>query len=161
MLQVAVSSTRVESQTPPHVNSQIGDRMRERLDFYAKNPQLINRRLAELDREWDIERVLEVNASTLITVSSFMAFVTGRRRWAGVSLTVGAFLFQHAVQGWCPPMFVLRRMGIRTVREIDHERYALKALRGDFAKKPLDKKPAGNKPLDPTLKAATAIAATK
>lgn len=161
MLPLAVSSTRVESQTPPHVNSQIADRMRERLAFYAEHPQLINRRLAELDREWDIERVLEANASTLITASSLMAFVTGRRRWAFLSLAVGGFLFQHAVQGWCPPMFVLRRMGIRTVREIDRERYALKALRGDFAKKPLDKKSTGDKPLDPTLKAASAIAATK
>jgi hypothetical protein len=28
------------------------------------------------------------------------------------------------------PLF--RRLGIRTVEEIDHERYALKAIRGDF-----------------------------
>ena len=27
---------------------------------------------------------------------------------------------------------ILRRLGIRTQTEIDHERYALKALRGDF-----------------------------
>ncbi len=43
-----------------------------------------------------------------------------------------AFLFQHAVQGWCPPVPVLRRLGFRTTYEIDRERYALKALRGDF-----------------------------
>jgi hypothetical protein len=43
------------------------------------------------------------------------------------------FLFQHAVQGWCPPLPVLRRLGVRTRKEIDRERYALKALRGDFA----------------------------
>jgi hypothetical protein len=29
---------------------------------------------------------------------------------------------------------VLRRLGFRTASEIDHERYALKALRGDFEK---------------------------
>jgi hypothetical protein len=40
----------------------------------------------------------------------------------------------HAVQGWCPPVPVLRRLGFRTASEIDHERYALKALRGDFEK---------------------------
>ena len=45
---------------------------------------------------------------------------------------VTAFLFQHAVQGWCPPVPILRRMGFRTADEINRERYALKALRGDF-----------------------------
>ncbi len=45
---------------------------------------------------------------------------------------VAGFLFQHAVQGWCPPVPLFRRLGFRTAREIDHERYALKALRGDF-----------------------------
>ncbi|HJS07611.1 MAG TPA: hypothetical protein VJ809_08115, partial [Pirellulales bacterium] len=44
-----------------------------------------------------------------------------------------SFLFQHAVQGWCPPVPVLRRLGVRTREEIDREKYALKALRGDFS----------------------------
>jgi hypothetical protein len=47
---------------------------------------------------------------------------------------VTAFLFQHAVQGWCPPVPILRRLGFRTVTEIEQERHALKALRGDFAR---------------------------
>jgi hypothetical protein len=42
------------------------------------------------------------------------------------------FLLQHAVQGWCPPLPLLRRLGVRTADEINEERYALKALRGDF-----------------------------
>jgi hypothetical protein len=42
------------------------------------------------------------------------------------------FLLQHAVQGWCPPIIWFRRLGVRTSTEIDHERNALKALRGDF-----------------------------
>jgi hypothetical protein len=45
---------------------------------------------------------------------------------------VTAFLLQHALQGWCPPVPVFRRLGVRTTAEIDRERYALKALRGDF-----------------------------
>jgi len=44
-----------------------------------------------------------------------------------------SFLLLHAIQGWCPPVPVLRRLGIRTREEIDRERYALKALAGDFA----------------------------
>ena len=44
------------------------------------------------------------------------------------------FLLQHALQGWCPPVPVFRRLGVRTTAEIDRERYALKALRGDFGR---------------------------
>ena len=32
----------------------------------------------------------------------------------------------------CPPVPLFRRIGIRTQSEIELERYALKALRGDF-----------------------------
>lgn len=45
---------------------------------------------------------------------------------------VTAFLFQHSVQGRCPPLPVLRKLCFRTAREIDTERTALKALRCDF-----------------------------
>jgi hypothetical protein len=55
------------------------------------------------------------------------------RRWFALPAVIGAFLLQHAVQGWCPPLPVFRQLGFRTASEIDYERYALKALRGDFA----------------------------
>jgi hypothetical protein len=87
-------------------------------------------RLEELDREWDIERVLIVNASTLATIGVLAGF---RRRIALLlPLAVGSFLLQHGLQGWCPPLSAFRRLGVRTRREIDLERYALKALRGDL-----------------------------
>jgi hypothetical protein len=49
---------------------------------------------------------------------------------------VAGFLLQHAVQGWCPPVTFLRRGGFSTAAEIDQERCALKALRGDFRNVP-------------------------
>jgi hypothetical protein len=45
---------------------------------------------------------------------------------------VQGFFMQHALQGWCPPLPVFRRLGFRTQYEIEQERYALKAIRGDF-----------------------------
>jgi hypothetical protein len=42
------------------------------------------------------------------------------------------FFFQHSVQGWCPPLPILRHFKIRTSKEIEQEKYALKILRGDF-----------------------------
>lgn len=122
---------RVPLNTAQAVNSRIERATGERLRRCAGNPLLIERRLRELDREWDIERVLETNASAL----AFLGLVLGsavNRRWLFVPAAVTAFLFQHAVQGWCPPLPVLRRMGVRTSREIEIERVALKILRGDF-----------------------------
>ena len=97
----------------------------------AGGPEAIDRRLAELDREWDIERTLEANAASLAAAGAGLALLADRR-FALVPLVVGGFLLQHAVQGWCPPVPVFRRLGFRTQTEIDEEKYALKALRGDF-----------------------------
>jgi hypothetical protein len=97
----------------------------------AQGIEGINRRLAELDREWDMERVLQANASTLSLVGSALA-ATHSKKWAILPGVVFSFFMQHAVQGWCPPVPVFRRLGIRTRQEIERERYALKVLRGDF-----------------------------
>ena len=90
-----------------------------------------DRRLAELDREWDIECILEANAATASLIGLTLG-ATVDRRWFLFPAVVAGFWLQHAVQGWCPPVPVFRRLGIRTQTEIDYERYGLKVLRGDF-----------------------------
>ena len=123
---------RVPQSTAASVNDEIRRQMEERVErCAAAGPEMINRRLLELDEEWDVERTLEANAATLITVGSALALVSNRR-YAFVPLVVGGFLLQHAIQGWCPPLPVLRRLGFRTQTEIEEERFALKSLRGDF-----------------------------
>jgi len=91
----------------------------------------IDPRLRELDEEWDIERMLETNASA-IAFAGVVLGATVNKRWLALPALVTAFLFQHAIQGWCPPVPILRRLGFRTAREIEVERVALKSLRGDF-----------------------------
>lgn len=126
------TARRVPENTADHVNQEIRRATEERVArTAAAGPEAIDRRLRELDREWDIERTLEANAATLAAVGGGLALLVDRR-FALVPLVVGGFLLQHALQGWCPPLPVFRRMGVRTQTEIDHERYALKALRGDF-----------------------------
>jgi hypothetical protein len=39
---------------------------------------------------------------------------------------------QHAIQGWCPPVPLLRRLGFRTPAEICEERCGLKMLGGEY-----------------------------
>lgn len=78
-----------------------------------------------------MERWLETNASALAFTGTVLGLALSRK-WLALPLIVTGFLFQHAVQGWCPPLPVLREMGVRTRGEIDREKYALKILRGDF-----------------------------
>jgi hypothetical protein len=123
---------RVSRYTAPHINERIRRRAQDRLRQYAlRGPMAIERRLMQLDREWDIERVLEANAS-IATLTGLTLGATIDRRWFLLPAAIAGFLLQHAVQGWCPPIPMLRRLGFRTQSEIDEERYALKAMRGDF-----------------------------
>lgn len=123
---------RVESSTCATVNSAIHEEMVERVArIVASGPAAIERRLQELDNEWDIERALETGAATMSLTTLTLA-ATVDKRWAFVTAGIAAFLLQHALQGWCPPMVVFRRLGIRTEHEINVERLALRLLREDF-----------------------------
>jgi len=123
---------RVPQHTAEQVNEQIRIETEERIARLAETGAVaIEQRLAELDEEWDIERTLEANAATLSLVGLTLG-ATVNRKWFLFPGVITAFLLQHAVQGWCPPLPVFRRLGIRTTSEIDYERYALKAIRGDF-----------------------------
>ena len=55
------------------------------------------------------------------------------RKWLVIPLFAQTMVFLHALQGWYPLLPLFRRMGIRTEKEIAAERYALRAIRGDFA----------------------------
>src|SRR5688572_1642436 len=122
---------RVPVHTAADVNKRIHDEMVERVQYLAANPERIPQRLRELREEWDIERAIEANASALAFTGVVLG-ATRDSRWFALPALVTAFLFQHAIQGWCPPVPVLRRMGFRTAHEIGQERTALKVLRGDF-----------------------------
>ncbi|HET6423884.1 MAG TPA: DUF2892 domain-containing protein [Planctomycetaceae bacterium] len=126
------TSARVPLNTDEQVNRDIHEAMRLRVTQYRHaSPNEITRRLQELDEEWDIERTLEANAATVCVASVALGLVADRR-WFVLPAVVGGFLLQHALQGWCPPLPVFRRLGVRTQREIEEERFALKVLRGDF-----------------------------
>jgi hypothetical protein len=129
----SVSAMRVSDNTLPAVNEQIQRRTKRSIAYFAEHSKQIDRRLKELDQEWDIERVLETGASA-ITLATLVMGIARRKRWFLVSILVQSFMMQHAMQGWCPPLPVLRRLGFRTVYEIERERSALRALRGDFGK---------------------------
>ena len=127
------TTERVSPHTDDEINERISRRIEANVNFYAtQDPRILDSRLQELDREWDIERMLEVHAAAISLIGlGFGRFVN--RRWYLLPTVAAVFLFQQAIQGWCLPITLFRRLGIRTAQEIDYERYALKALRGDFS----------------------------
>jgi hypothetical protein len=129
------TATRVQDHTSPHLNLQIQHELDSRISAYkaADKTALINQRLEELDREWDVERILQTNFGALSLVGLALATKVNKR-WLALAIGVPAFMVQHALQGWSPPLAVLRRLGIRTAKEINEERFALKSLRGDFGR---------------------------
>jgi hypothetical protein len=132
---------RVREHTAPLVNERIDHTTRATIDeCVSQGRDAIIRRLADLDREWDVDRALMAN----FAVAGGAAFSLGLARYAttpllkprrtgflyffGVQMT---FLLVHAVAGWCPPASLFRRLGFRTKAEIEAERHT---LLGELAK---------------------------
>lgn len=131
------TSWHVDRSTDPEINKKIREHTVERLSLFKHaDKDVITEQIHKLDSEWDTERFLEANAATLVVATSFAA-LTKSKYWSLLSLTAGAFLLQHALQGWCPPVPIIRRMGVRTAEEINQEKMALKLLRRDFTKSKL------------------------
>ena len=124
---------RVPGNTRAEINRRIRRDMAYNVLYYAEHKDGIPERLRELDEEWDIERAIEANAAAIGLFGTVLSATRGRH-WLVLPALVTGFLLQHAVEGWCPPVPVLRRLGFRTSFEIEEERQALKALRGDYAR---------------------------
>ena len=80
-----------------------------------------------------MERVLETNASALALGGVLLGLLVNKKFFL-IPCFVLPFLLQHAIQGWCPPVPMFRSRGVRTRKEIDTEKFAVKALRGDFSR---------------------------
>ena len=100
-------------------------------EYAGKSPAEISQRIKALDKEWDIERMLDLNMSAmaLFGITSSLLF---NKYSIILPILLLLFFIWHAVRGWCPPIPILRFSKIRTRPEIDREKYALKAMRGDF-----------------------------
>ena len=130
--EVKANHDRVQEATPTSINKKIENETWDRVAQYKdKSVDEITSRIKELEKEWDIERYLGVNMSTLALIGIALSYFV-HINWLIFPAVVLAFFFQHAVQGWCPPLPILRLLKIRTSKEIEQEKYALKIIRGDF-----------------------------
>ena len=129
---IAKTGEPVRSSSSRSRNQKIDQEIVSSIGHYSEQgAAAIESRIKELDRKWDIERTLEVNAGLLGLTGAILA-LTIDKRWAVLPAVGTSFLVQHAIQGWCPPLPLFRFMGIKSRPELDREKYALKALRNDF-----------------------------
>jgi hypothetical protein len=130
---IAMRQDRVREHSPAKFNQRI-DRATQRRVLRAggESKAALSRRIEELEAEWDMERVLQTNAS-ILALSGLLLGLFVNRKFLVIPCVVLPFLLQHATQGWCPPVPMFRSRGVRTRKEIDAEKVAVKALRGDFA----------------------------
>lgn len=89
----------VRSAPSEPVQTNLDQEIIERLQPYTEKPASeISARVRQLEREWDIERLLELNASS----PSFLGTVLGEtvnKKWLLLPGAVLPFLFPHAIQG--------------------------------------------------------------
>ncbi|KGA96709.1 hypothetical protein AJ85_00880 [Alkalihalobacillus alcalophilus ATCC 27647 = CGMCC 1.3604] len=122
------TSKRVQFNTSEKINERLALETQHNIEKYRyEDKEEIMRRLEELDQEWYTERVLEASASSFVLLGTFLG-LTSNKRWHLLSGVVGYFLLQHSLQCWCPPLPLIRGLGIRTANEINEERNALQTL---------------------------------
>lgn len=123
---------RVRQNTAEKINKSIDQKTKQSIELHlSQDKDALNNRMKELEKEWDIERVLEVNMP-VVALAGLSLGIFVNQWWFAFPVLVLLFFLQHAIQGWCPPLPIFRRLGYRTKMEIEKERYALKFLRGDF-----------------------------
>lgn len=120
----------IRKHTSAIVNQKIDRATQASLDRRYESPENIRARLAELEREWNVDRALMLNFAVIAGSAALLAMRSVKRRgsiggWGVLFFTQIGFLANHAIRRWCPPLPVFRRLGFRSEREIDAERAGL------------------------------------
>jgi hypothetical protein len=131
------SSDAVRSHTPDEVNRRIDTRVEACVQHMAEQQDraAITQYLETLEEEWDLGRTVSVVASGVVVAGLLLGGRNGRG-WRVLSGVAAGLLLQHGLLGYGPLAELVRAWGVRTRREIDLEKFALKALRGDFSRIP-------------------------
>lgn len=104
----------------------------ENINHYYKHPDHINSRLRQLEAEMSTEQIFELHDAANVTAGVLLTVLTGKKKWLILPILVAIVQSLQAMEGIRLGISLLRKYGYRTRAEIDKEKYALKALRGDF-----------------------------
>lgn len=105
-------------------------KIQDKINYYYHDQEEIEARLSELDEEWEIERILQLKGAAL-TIAGVILGLTVNKKWLALPLA-GSVIVLSSIARWNYPVPLLQKFGFRTRVEIEKEKYALKAIRGDF-----------------------------
>jgi hypothetical protein len=132
----------IRQSSPPEINKTIDRDTLDILEQYKDaSPDEIHARLQELDASRDLESYVEMVGGGLAIAGALLAS-RDRRMWL-VPAVAGALVVAHALPMRDPLTSLLRYFGIWSRQEIEREKHALKALRGDYRRVQRDHTPKG------------------
>lgn len=129
------TTSRVRHASTLAANTAIDTRTAVEVQELENDRARITAKIAQLQYEWDVDRVVELQSSVSVILLTVLGIAQGpleTGRWLYLTLLVSVMLLMHALHGWSPVLDVLRWFGVRTAAEIHEEVVALKAMRGDF-----------------------------
>jgi len=94
-------------------------------------PAAIVDRLGQLEREWSAGRMAKATLGIVTLVGSVLAAVHSTY-WLVLPAVACVFLLQYLFTRRAMLTAAFHGLGYRTASEIEHEKFALKTLRGDF-----------------------------
>jgi hypothetical protein len=107
------------------VKENIEGKTSSNLVHYANETEaVIKQRIEALDNEWDMDRMLQLNAS-VFSIAGIALGARVHKNWFILPGVIAGFLALHAVKGWCPPVPLFKAMGVRSRKDIDKEKYGL------------------------------------
>lgn len=113
-----------------------GETTEQRLHRLAEcGPAAIDERLGELEREWSAGRAAKVATGLVVLIGMGLGLSLGGW-WYALPIIGGLMLLQYLFSRTSWLGLVFRESGMRSGQAIDEEKFALKALRGDFAALP-------------------------
>ena len=126
---------RVRAHTDPRVNARFDRALDAQIaEYLDKPPESLQRRLAELDREWTVDGAA---ITSLVAAGSAMLAGALRRRatrtrgvLAVAAIELALVLLTRAGRG--PQTAILRRLGFRTKQEIATERAELERMLAEW-----------------------------
>jgi hypothetical protein len=125
------TANRVAEHTAAPLNEKIRQKTNENIEMFKQSDLVaIEDRLEELDKEWDIERKLQTNFALVSLIGLGLSKLSPK--WLLLTASAAGFMVEHAFQGWCPPLSVFRRLGVRSYKEIDDERFALMQMKKEY-----------------------------
>lgn len=128
---ITATIEKVERTTAPQLNEKFEAQAQESVSKYiGADRDTIDQRLQELESEWNVERMIEVEAPSMIGLGIALG-LTHDKKWFALSAMAAGMVILHNLQGWYPMLPLLRRLGLRAQSEIDREYMALRVLRGD------------------------------